>query len=157
MRPTQPFLVDWQLSIDLSLVLNVDRSAEGHAVNFDGMNLSNHLPHGLHLTGPRCMHSSWVILILRSCDVAFMRDDNVGRPQHRQRRFEEGFAVSKVETRPRRFKQNVTRWATMSSRLADSVTSNFSKVTSTMLLADNLSNVSGHFLKFYDFCIRHNF
>ena len=44
MRPTQPFPVDWHLAIDLSLVLNVDRSAEGHAVNFDVMNLSNNLP-----------------------------------------------------------------------------------------------------------------
>ena len=34
LRPTQPFLVDWHLSIDLNLVLNVDRSAEGHAAQF---------------------------------------------------------------------------------------------------------------------------
>ena len=43
-RPTKPLLVDWHLSIDLRLVLNVDRNAEGHAVNSDVMNLSNHLP-----------------------------------------------------------------------------------------------------------------
>ena len=44
MRPTEPFLVDWHLSIDLSLVLNVDRNAEGHAVVVDVINMSNHLP-----------------------------------------------------------------------------------------------------------------
>ena len=44
LRPTQRFPVDWHLPLDLSLFLNVDRSAEGHAVNFDVMNPSSQLP-----------------------------------------------------------------------------------------------------------------